>query len=119
MTELPMTEKTPTVAVLGASADRRKFGNKSVRAHAHAGYRVFPFKRAPAGVDQNWVTQLFSQVDGSRPSCHARRGFMGTPYHPRWKRCKTAFRFRNASSNAYAVRVSIQQNILRLYWLHC
>jgi predicted CoA-binding protein len=32
----------PTVAILGASADRSKFGNKSVRAHAHAGYRVFP-----------------------------------------------------------------------------
>ncbi len=32
----------PTVAVLGASADRAKFGNKSVRAHAQAGYEVFP-----------------------------------------------------------------------------
>ena len=32
----------PTVAILGASADRRKFGNKSVRAHAQAGYEVFP-----------------------------------------------------------------------------
>ncbi|MEM9556257.1 MAG: CoA-binding protein [Acidobacteriota bacterium] len=32
----------PTVAVLGASADRRKFGNKSVRAHVDAGYRVLP-----------------------------------------------------------------------------
>lgn len=32
----------PTVAILGASADRRKFGNKSVRAHLQAGYDVFP-----------------------------------------------------------------------------
>jgi len=32
----------PTVAVLGASADRRKFGNKSVRAHLQGGYDVFP-----------------------------------------------------------------------------
>jgi predicted CoA-binding protein len=31
-----------TVAVIGASADRTKFGNKSVRAHLKAGYRVFP-----------------------------------------------------------------------------
>jgi predicted CoA-binding protein len=30
------------VAILGASADRHKFGNKSVRAHMQAGYRVFP-----------------------------------------------------------------------------
>ncbi len=32
----------PSVAILGASADRAKFGNKSVRAHAHAGYDVYP-----------------------------------------------------------------------------
>ncbi|HXU46597.1 MAG TPA: CoA-binding protein [Thermoanaerobaculia bacterium] len=31
-----------TIAVLGASHDRRKYGNKCVRAYAHAGYRVFP-----------------------------------------------------------------------------
>jgi uncharacterized protein len=31
-----------TVAVLGASRDRRKFGNKSVRAHRQAGFEVFP-----------------------------------------------------------------------------
>ena len=30
------------VAVLGASRDRRKYGNKSVRAHARAGWQVFP-----------------------------------------------------------------------------
>ena len=32
----------PTVAVLGASRDRGKYGNKSVRAHARAGWQVFP-----------------------------------------------------------------------------
>ncbi len=32
----------PTVAILGASADRSKFGNKSLRAHAQAGYDVYP-----------------------------------------------------------------------------
>jgi predicted CoA-binding protein len=31
-----------TVAVVGAGPDRRKFGNKSVRAHAAAGFTVFP-----------------------------------------------------------------------------
>jgi len=35
-----MTKRS--VAILGASADRGKFGNKSVRAHAQAGYEVFP-----------------------------------------------------------------------------
>lgn len=32
----------PTVAILGASTDRKKFGNKSVRAHQRAGYEVYP-----------------------------------------------------------------------------
>ena len=31
-----------TVAVIGASTDRRKFGNKGVRAFVKAGWRVFP-----------------------------------------------------------------------------
>ncbi len=37
----------PTVAILGASADRAKFGNKSVRAHLKAGYDVYPIN--PSG----------------------------------------------------------------------
>lgn len=32
----------PTVAIIGASANRAKFGNKSVRAHIAQGYEVFP-----------------------------------------------------------------------------
>jgi len=32
----------PTVAIIGASADRSKFGNKSVRAHQAQGYEVYP-----------------------------------------------------------------------------
>jgi uncharacterized protein len=31
-----------TVAVIGASSDRRKFGNKAVRAFSAAGHRVIP-----------------------------------------------------------------------------
>ena len=38
----PLCMAKPTVAILGASADRSKFGNKSVRAHAQAGYDVYP-----------------------------------------------------------------------------
>jgi predicted CoA-binding protein len=36
--------RTParTVAVVGAGPERRKFGNKSVRAHVAAGYMVYP-----------------------------------------------------------------------------
>src|SRR5262245_52005326 len=32
----------PTVAILGASRDRRKYGNKSLRAHLQQGYTVYP-----------------------------------------------------------------------------
>lgn len=32
----------PTIAILGASADRGKFGNKAVRAFASRGYDVYP-----------------------------------------------------------------------------
>ena len=33
---------TKTVAVVGASGDRHKYGNKCVRAYASAGWRVYP-----------------------------------------------------------------------------
>ena len=32
----------PVVAIIGASADPSKFGNKSIHAHLHAGYEVYP-----------------------------------------------------------------------------
>lgn len=32
----------PTVAIIGASNDRRKYGNISVRAHLQQGYEVYP-----------------------------------------------------------------------------
>jgi len=37
-----MSPSARTVAVLGASSERRKFGNKAVRAFAAQGWRVFP-----------------------------------------------------------------------------
>ncbi len=33
---------TKIAAILGASADRKKFGNKSLRAHVQAGWTVYP-----------------------------------------------------------------------------
>lgn len=32
----------PTIAIVGASADRTKFGNKAVRAYLSRGYQVYP-----------------------------------------------------------------------------
>jgi len=37
-----------TIAVVGASNDRRKFGNKCVRAYLRAGWQVFPININPA-----------------------------------------------------------------------
>ncbi|PQO47680.1 CoA-binding protein [Blastopirellula marina] len=36
----------PTVAILGASQNRSKYGNKSVRAHLAQGYDVYPINPA-------------------------------------------------------------------------
>ena len=41
----------PTVAILGASTNRSKFGNKSVRAHVQAGYDVYPVNPTSADVE--------------------------------------------------------------------
>jgi predicted CoA-binding protein len=41
-TEVVVNETIRTVAVIGASRDRAKFGNKAVRAYQRAGWRVCP-----------------------------------------------------------------------------
>ena len=38
---MPITQPR-TIAVVGASRNRRKFGNKCVRAYQHAGWTVYP-----------------------------------------------------------------------------
>jgi uncharacterized protein len=41
----------PTIAVIGASSDRAKFGNKCVRAYAQRGYQVFPVNPKEATIE--------------------------------------------------------------------
>jgi predicted CoA-binding protein len=41
----------PTIAVIGASADRCKFGNKAVRAYLQQGYEVFPIHPTAASIE--------------------------------------------------------------------
>jgi len=41
----------PTIAVVGASADRRKFGNRAVRAYARRGYTVYPIHPREAEIE--------------------------------------------------------------------
>lgn len=42
---------TGTIAVLGASRNRKKFGNKCVRAYQAAGFRVFPVNRREEAIE--------------------------------------------------------------------
>src|SRR5262245_45239015 len=42
----------PTVAIIGASRNRKKFGNKSVRAHAKAGWTVFHIHPSATRIEQ-------------------------------------------------------------------
>ena len=44
-----MSERS--VAVIGASSDRRKYGNKAVRAFREAGWRVFPVNPNESAVE--------------------------------------------------------------------
>ena len=55
----------PTVAILGASANRHKFGNKSVRAHLDCGYEVFPVN--PSGEPIEGLTTYVSLAAINRP----------------------------------------------------
>jgi len=54
----------PTVAILGASADRSKFGNKSVRAHLHQGYEVFPVNPKGGTIEGLPVYRSLADVPG-------------------------------------------------------
>lgn len=40
-----------SVAVIGASRDRRKYGNKAVRAYVESGFRVFPVNLSEATIE--------------------------------------------------------------------
>jgi predicted CoA-binding protein len=55
-----MTPKT--IAVVGASADRQKFGNKCVRAYHEAGYRVFPVNPAEHEIEGLPVYRAVAEV---------------------------------------------------------
>jgi predicted CoA-binding protein len=46
-----MSDRAKTVAVVGASSNRRKFGNRAVRAFRRQGYTVFPINPHEADVE--------------------------------------------------------------------
>ena len=56
----------PTVAILGASADRNKYGNISLRAHLKQGYEVFPVNPKGGEIEGLSVYTSLAEVPGGR-----------------------------------------------------
>lgn len=51
----------PTIAIVGASSDRSKFGNKAIRAYLQQGYEVYPVN--PKGGEIEGLTVYTSLAD--------------------------------------------------------
>ena len=54
-----------SVAVIGASSDRAKFGNKALRAFANKGYTVFPIHPTEAEVEGHTTYKSVMDVPGA------------------------------------------------------
>ena len=53
---------SPSIAVVGASRDRSKFGNKCVRAYLQQGYRVFPVNPRGGEIEGQPVSTTLEQL---------------------------------------------------------
>ena len=56
----------PTIAIIGASADRRKYGNTCVRAYASEGYTVYPIHPREAMIEGLAVYASIRDVPAGR-----------------------------------------------------
>ncbi|MFO0870920.1 MAG: CoA-binding protein [Pirellulales bacterium] len=56
----------PTVAILGASADRSKYGNKSVRAHRSQGFDVYPVNPKGGEIEGLTVYRSLAEIPVER-----------------------------------------------------
>ncbi|NBX68661.1 MAG: CoA-binding protein [Proteobacteria bacterium] len=52
----------PTIAIIGASQDRNKFGNKAVRVFADKGYKVYPIHPSLNEIEGHKVYHSILQV---------------------------------------------------------
>jgi uncharacterized protein len=59
----------PTVAIVGASTDRAKFGNKAVRAFALRGYEVFPINPRESIIEGHKVYRSVNDVPVNELDC--------------------------------------------------
>jgi predicted CoA-binding protein len=53
-----------TIAIIGASADRGKFGNKAVRAYVQRGYTVYPINPKEAQIEGLPAFKTIAEVPG-------------------------------------------------------
>ena len=56
----------PTIAILGASTDRAKFGNKAVRAFVERGYTVFPVNPRGGAIEGLAVYRSLTEIPAGR-----------------------------------------------------
>lgn len=56
----------PTVAILGASSNRAKFGNISVRAHLQQGYEVYPVNPRDSVIEDLTVYASLADIPVSK-----------------------------------------------------
>jgi uncharacterized protein len=56
----------PTIAIIGASSDRRKFGNKAVRAHLQAGFEVYPIHPMETSIEGLPVFRSIVEIPTTR-----------------------------------------------------
>ena len=62
-----MTEQTNTIAIIGASNDRNKFGNKAVRAYAQRSFTVWPVNPNETKIEGLTAYRSITEVPG-RPN---------------------------------------------------
>jgi uncharacterized protein len=56
----------PTIAILGASPDRAKFGNKAVRAYLQQGYDVYPVNPKGGQIEGLTVAHTLAEVPANK-----------------------------------------------------
>lgn len=61
-----MASDKPTVAILGASANRAKYGNRSVRAHLAHGYDVYPVNPKGGTIEGRPVYRSLTEIPVER-----------------------------------------------------
>ena len=56
----------PTIAILGASPDRAKFGNKAVRAYLQQGYEVYPVNPKGGQIEGLAASRTLAEVPAQK-----------------------------------------------------